>query len=115
MVSKKWWASLALVFSAGVAQAIPVHVTQTFSDVTWDFQGFTNSVGFGQAISGDWVFKATFDSDAPRVDGNEHVGGTYELTSITLTQASLGLVDAVITNLHYLEHRRTSVGSLFPG
>ena len=44
MLARKWLDSLAMLFSAGAAQAIPVHVTYTFSDVTWDHQGYTNSV-----------------------------------------------------------------------
>jgi hypothetical protein len=93
---------LAFVFSAGAAQAIPVQVTYTFSDVTWDHQGFTNSVGFGQVISGDWVFKATFDNEAPALISSD-IRGSYALTSpVTLTQGSLGLADAAILNLHFL-------------
>lgn len=104
MEARKWLASLALVFSAGAAQAIPVHVTFTYSDVTWDHQGFTNSVGFGQVISGDWVFKATFDNEAPALIATD-VRGAYALTGpVTLSQASLGLVDEAILNLSYLTY-----------
>jgi hypothetical protein len=102
MVARKWLASLALMLSGGAAQAIPVEVTFTFSDVTWNHEGFTNSVGFGQVISGDWVFKSTFDNEAPAVIAGD-IRRTYALTGpVTLTQASLGLVDATILNLHYL-------------
>jgi hypothetical protein len=106
----RWMGALALAFSAAAAQAIPVHVTQTFSDVTWDFEGFTNSVGFGQVISGDWIFKGIFDSETPREAGNQDIGGAWRLSSLSLTQASLGLQDAAILNVSYVTHFIDNVG-----
>lgn len=113
MRARNWLASVALMFCAGVAQAIPIQVTHTFHDVTWDHEGRADSLGFGQVISGDWVFKGIFDSEATNEFTFKDIGGSYALDSITLTQASLGLVDEPILNLGYLSFFFNRVGFNF--
>lgn len=110
MNATKWMAALALVFGAGASQAIPVQVTQTFHDVTWDDYDIATGVGYNQQATGDWIFKATFDSAARNQGYAPDLGGSYALTNITLTQASLGLHDVQITNLNFLNFSLDSVG-----
>ena len=77
--------------------ATPIVVTQTFSNVRYDNYGVVDGVAYGQSPTGDWIFKGIVDSNA--VDAEPHPNvGIYQLTGLTLTQASLGLFDVEITN-----------------
>jgi len=79
------------------AQAVPITITQTFSDVIYHDYGITSGLAYGKAPIGDWVFKGTVDSDAANISPWADVGA-YKLTRLTLTQESLGLSDVVIIN-----------------
>ena len=97
---KKAMVSLLAVASMVCAYAEPVTITQTFSDVAYnDFWGHggTNSVTHGQSPTGDWIFRGTVDSNAVNISLWSDIGA-YQLTSLTLTQASLGLFEATILN-----------------
>lgn len=85
-----------LAFAAYV-YAEPITVTQTFSNVSYDNYGITSGVGYGQTPTGDWIFKGTVDSNAANIATYANTGA-YQLTNLTLTQASLGLFDVGITN-----------------
>ena len=86
----------ALAF-ATLSHAVPITITQTYSDVAYADYGVTTGLAYGKHPTGDWIFTGTVDSDAPDIASPWSLGA-YELTSLTLTQASLGLDDAVITN-----------------
>lgn len=79
-----------------ITNAAPIVITQTFYD--------TNLVavvnGAEQVISGDWIFKGITDTTAVDQSGFSN-RGIYAL-SVTLTQASLGLVDVAVTNIDTL-------------
>ncbi len=85
------------------AQATPITITQTYHDVAYHDYGITTGVGFGKSPTGDWIFTATLDSGAADLSTETADGiDGYELSRLTLTQASLGLDDAVITNVPVL-------------
>lgn len=90
--------------AAGIASssyATPITITQTFSDVTFNDYGVVSGVGYGQSPTDPWVFKGVVDSEATRT--TLYPGySAYELTSLTITQASLGLFDVGIRNVPML-------------
>ena len=51
----------------------------------------------GKLPTDDWIFKGTVDSNAVNISPSAGIGA-YQLTKLTLTQASLGLFDIGITN-----------------
>jgi len=87
--------------AATYVHATPIVITQTFSNVIYNDYGVSEGVGYGLASADDWVFKATIDSDAQNVSSWSDIGA-FQLTSVTLTQASLGLHEAAITNASVL-------------
>ena len=80
-----------------VANATPIEITQIFHD--------TNLVvlvnGSEQVVTGDWIFKGTTDTTATDQQTSFSNRGNYAVT-VTLTQASLGLVDVVVSNIDTL-------------
>ena len=54
-----------------------------------------------QVVTGDWIFKGTTDTTATDQQTSFSNRGNYAVT-VTLTQASLGLVDVVVTNIDTL-------------
>ena len=86
---------------ASSAQATLITLQQTFSDVIYNDYGVTTGIGYGQSPIGDWIFTATIDSETPELLGFSTRQAFY-LSSLTLTQESLGLSNAVIVNAPYL-------------
>lgn len=82
---------------AAYSHAEPITITQTYSNVDFYEYGVAGGVTQGQTPTGDWIFKGTVDSHAANI-ATWSDSGAYELTQLTLTQASLGLFDVVITN-----------------
>lgn len=81
------------------AQAAPITITQTYHDVAYDDYGVSTGIGYGKSPTGDWIFTATVDSNAADLSTETSYGiHGYDLSRLTLTQGSLGLHDAVITN-----------------
>jgi hypothetical protein len=103
-MKNKWMAALALAFCAATAQAYTVEVTQVFHDVAWTDHGTPGGLSYGKTVSGDWTFEATLEYPSENHFFASDLGGSFALTGITLTQASLGLVDAAITNLHFVNY-----------
>lgn len=85
-----------LIISANL-HAGTITLTQTFSNVIYNDYGVSAGVGYGQSPTGDWIFTGTVDSNAVNISPWADVGA-YQLTSLTLTQASLGLSNVGITN-----------------
>lgn len=92
----KAFLGFALLASTAV-HAIPITITQTFSNVSYNDFGVTDGLGFGTSPTGDWVFKGTFESDTANISQWGDIGA-FQMTSLTLTQASLGLSEVGITN-----------------
>lgn len=92
--------ALGLAAFAAYSYAAPITITQTYSNISYNDYGVTDGVGYGQATTGDWIFKGTVDSNAANTSPWVGIGGfgAYQLTKLTLTQASLGLFDIGITN-----------------
>ena len=101
---------LALTVSTTFAYAEPITITQVFSNVDWNDYGVTSGLGYGQEVTGDWVFKGTVDTTASNEYGWPDQGASYAATGISLTQASLGLFDQPILNMHYLYFYSDQVG-----
>lgn len=87
----------ALAFSVA-SHASPITITQTYSDVTFYEYGETDGVTYGHVPTGDWIFTATVDSNAAK-QSSDPAYAAYHLSSLTLTQASLGLSNEAITNV----------------
>lgn len=94
---RKAVAALGLIAFATYSQATPITITQTYSNVSYYDYGETSGVAYGQAPTDDWIFKGTVDSNAVNISPSAGIGA-YQLTKLTLTQASLGLFDIGITN-----------------
>lgn len=103
---------LALSLSSTFASAELITVTQTFKDVAWDDYGVASGLGYGQSITGDWVFRGTVDTKAVNQYGWPDEGASYAAT-VTLTQSSLGLIDAPIVNVGYIYFHSDRVGFAF--
>jgi len=103
-VFKRAIAVLGLMAFAAYSHAVPITLTQTYSNISYNDYGVTDGVSFGQAPTGDWIFTGTFDSNAANISQWAGIGGfgAYQLTKLTLTQASLGLFDVGITNVPVL-------------
>lgn len=86
----------ALAF-ATLSHAVPIEITQTFSDVAYDDYGVHEGLAYGLHPAGDWIFTGTVDSNAPNTASYAGLGA-YQLSSLTLTQASLGLDHVAILN-----------------
>lgn len=99
-MSRKIIIFASLIAIAFPASAVQVVITQTLSDVIWSDYGVTTGLGYGQEVTGDWIFKGTTDTELQ----DEAVWTNYGsfFTTVTLTQESLGVYDEVITNLNYL-------------
>lgn len=89
--------ALGLIASATYSYATPITITQTYANVSYYDYGETSGVAYGQAPTDDWIFKGTVDSNAVNISPWADAGA-YQLTKLTLTQASLGLLDIEITN-----------------
>jgi hypothetical protein len=83
--------------SATYSHATLITITQTYSNVSYSDYDETSGVAYGQTPTDDWIFKGTVDSNAVNISPWADVGA-YQLTKLTLTQASLGLFDSEITN-----------------
>lgn len=90
-------AALCLVTLTAYSQASPITITKTYSNVIYNDYGVETGVGFGVTPVGDWIFKGTVDSSAANISPWPDIGA-YQLSALTLTQASLGLFDIGITN-----------------
>lgn len=97
---KKFVAAAALSALTTLANAAPITITQVFSDVVVDDYGMPGGLTYGNTGSGDWIFKATMDTDAVNLSPWPGVYASYAAT-VTLTQASLGLFDELITNMRF--------------
>jgi hypothetical protein len=96
MFIKSFFAGLGAIAFAACAHAAPITITQTFTDVSFtDYQ--QGGVTEGKVIAGDWIFTGTVDSEAANISSWPDIGA-YQLTRLTLTQASLGLFDVGIVN-----------------
>lgn len=98
---KKLITAAVLMASATLVQAAPITITQVFSDVAlYEYQmqgGLSND-----KVSGDWIFKATLDTDTPDTTPWPDVISYVSYgAKVTLTQASLGMFDEVVTNLRF--------------
>lgn len=94
-------AAAAFFATTTCVYAVPVTITQTFRNVNYDNYNQAEGVGWGQIPTGDWIFKGTLDSNS--VDAVPEINfGAFQLTGLTLTQASLGLFDVRITNANVL-------------
>lgn len=98
---RKAAAAFGLSAIALCSSASPITITQTFSDVLYNDYGVSDGVGYGQTPTGDWIFTATVDSGAPNLSPWSDIGA-FPLTSVTLTQASLGLFNMGIVNMPVL-------------
>jgi hypothetical protein len=105
---KKFAGLLALLVSTTAVQAMPVTITQVFSDVTLDADGFPGGPIPDRRFSGDWIFKGTVDSDAPIL--LNHDWEIAYAATVRLTQLELGLVDVTVTNLNYLYFSNQQIG-----
>lgn len=94
-------AALCLVTLTAYAQASPITITMTYSNVVYNDYGVETGVGFGATPVGDWIFKGTVDSSAANISPWPDIGA-YQLSSLSLTQASLGLLHIGITNASVL-------------
>lgn len=106
---KKFVAAVALLALTSLASAAPVTVKQVFTEVALDDYGFVDGLTYGHKGTGEWIFQATLDTDAPNVYPWPAYAGYYK-AKVTLTQASLGLHEAVITNLQYFFMSGTMMG-----
>lgn len=88
---------LCLLGFGGQAQASLITISQTFSEVAYNDYGVETGIGFGTTPTGDWIFSAVVDSNTANISPWPDVGA-FQLTSLTLTQASLGLFGAEIVN-----------------
>lgn len=88
----------ALAFSVA-SHASPITITQTYSNVTFYEYGEPNGVTYGHVPTGDWIFTGTVDSNAVKQSSPYPEFATYQLSSLTVTQASLGLSNVAITNV----------------
>lgn len=109
---RKAVAVLGLMACAIYSHAAPIAITQTFSSVSYTDYGVADGVGYAQTPTGDWVFKGTVDSNAVNISPWSGIGA-YQLTKLTLTQASLGLFDIGITNAPVLFFYPDSFGFAF--
>lgn len=99
--------SLGLAFlltASTAANATLISITQTFSNVSYSDYG----LGTVQNITSDWIFKAVVDTAAP--DEMPWQGTGAFATTVTLTQAELGLVNVEVKNLHYLYVQPNQIG-----
>lgn len=94
---RKEVAALGLMALATNSYATPITITQIYSNVSYYDYGDTSGVAYGQAPTDDWIFKGTVDSNAVDILPSAGIGA-YQLSKLTLTQASLGLFDIGITN-----------------
>ena len=94
---RKVVAALGLSALAAYSSASPINITQTFSDALYNDYGVTSGVAYGQVPTGDWIFTGTVDSNAVNLSLWAIVGA-FQLSSLTLTQASLGLFNIGIVN-----------------
>jgi len=102
MSLKKYAAVAALTLAAaGCAQAEVVSIVQVFNNVSWYDYGVSTGLGYGENITGDWIFKATVDTSLPNQYEWPTFGAMYTTSKVTLTQVALGLVDEPILNLNY--------------
>lgn len=88
---------LSIIFISTYSYATPISITQTFSNVSYYDYGISTGVGYGQSPTDDWTFKGAVDSNAVNISPWMGISA-YQLTSLALTQASLGLFDVGITN-----------------
>lgn len=106
---RNFMAALGLTCLATSSYANPITITQTYNNAYYDDYGVASGVGFGQMPSAPWIFRGTVDSDAFRM--SIYPGyNTYVLTSLTVTQASLGLFDVPIVNVPTLYFSPFSFG-----
>ncbi|MEK8088130.1 PEP-CTERM sorting domain-containing protein [Aquabacterium sp. A3] len=98
---KELFASFCLVTFVTQSHSTPITITQSYSNVIYDDYGVPSGVAYGANPTGDWIFKGTVESDAIDLWEVSHLGG-YELSQLTITQASLGLFDMPILNAPFL-------------
>jgi len=87
---------LLLLGLSFATNAATIEITQTFHDTNLVLQ--VN--GSDQAVTGDWIFKGTTNTNA--VDQSGFTNRGHYATTVKLTQASLGLFDVVVTNMDTL-------------
>lgn len=76
--------------------AVPITINQTFHNASYDDYNISSGIGFGLQPSADWIFSGTVDSGAADIDPSP--SASFLLTSLTLTQTDLGLINVRIVN-----------------
>lgn len=104
--------ALVVALSSMLAKAELVTVTQTFKDVSWDNYAVASGLGYGQTVTGDWIFTGTVDTLAINQYGWPADGASY-LATVTLTQSSLGLTNVLLSNAGYIYFYSDQIGFAF--
>lgn len=84
------------------AQSAPIVVSQTIRLTNFNHYGIEAGLLYSETAVGDWVLKATLDSESTPINSIAYFSTDYRLDKVTLTQASLGIEDVLITNMAYL-------------